>query len=406
MSAPSLALLALALLRPLLRDALDGGDDGGGFHDRTTTADLPRSRYSTRGQATCSTKITGSSVSTFARDRMVSRLMPKPPSSRKGLRMPGDQLTPVTRRRSSFALSPRQPNAVSTRRESVVVVVGDLAVIEALHLAAGGGEASLKVLAADDAELSRLHRLGVLLHGRQQLPARLGIDLPIDDEAAQRRAREPDRVEHCLLLRGAAQAAELGHELAHRPVAAIVGVVGDVGGDQALEPLRVVPVRAGRVGRSPLRPLGGGRRDLDPALAEPVDASASGAGSARCSHRQFVKNDAFASFRIEHAESGHSDPDLGPGFYRVPHHLALDDRRLADPVDPEDDPCRSPCAAISILPHLLVQHERHGDDGLQRVALRAARRRDVGFPGGDPDGEVEDALDRRWPGCRGRCRGS
>ena len=43
------ALLALALLRPLLGDALDGVDDGCGFHDRTTTALLPRSRYSTRG---------------------------------------------------------------------------------------------------------------------------------------------------------------------------------------------------------------------------------------------------------------------------------------------------------------------------------------------------------------------
>ena len=47
--ADALPLLALALLRPFLGDALDGADDGRGFHDRTTTLLLPRSRYSTRG---------------------------------------------------------------------------------------------------------------------------------------------------------------------------------------------------------------------------------------------------------------------------------------------------------------------------------------------------------------------
>ena len=50
-SAPRLALLGLALLRPLLGDALDGVDDLAGLHDRPPTADLPRSVYSTRGQA-------------------------------------------------------------------------------------------------------------------------------------------------------------------------------------------------------------------------------------------------------------------------------------------------------------------------------------------------------------------
>src|SRR5215204_6317024 len=109
-----LPLLALALLGPFLGDALDGVDDGRSFHDRTTTLLLPRSRYSTRGYAACSTKITGSSASTLCRERMLSRLMPKGPSERNGLRMPGNQFTPVTSRRPSpSALSPSQPKAVS-----------------------------------------------------------------------------------------------------------------------------------------------------------------------------------------------------------------------------------------------------------------------------------------------------
>jgi hypothetical protein len=58
-----IAFLALALLRPLLGDAVDRADDLVRFHERTTTADLPRSVYSTRGQAMCSTRITGSSRS-------------------------------------------------------------------------------------------------------------------------------------------------------------------------------------------------------------------------------------------------------------------------------------------------------------------------------------------------------
>src|SRR6516225_2688659 len=105
------ALLALALLRPFLGDAADGVDQRLRLH-HSTRALLPRSVYSTGGQAIWRTRITGSSVSQRARVKIVSRLVPCSPSSRNGLTMPGDQLTPVMRRRS--AACGHQANAVST----------------------------------------------------------------------------------------------------------------------------------------------------------------------------------------------------------------------------------------------------------------------------------------------------
>ena len=49
-------------------------------------------------------------------------------------------------------------------------------------------------------------------------------------------------------------------------------------------------------------------------------------------------------------------------------------------------PARSP-------PFPAVEHVAHGENGLQRVALRASRRRDIGLAGRDPDRVVENRLD-------------
>src|SRR5262249_1326145 len=115
----------LLLPGPLFRDALDGADDRPCVHPGyssstsspgaawppTTTADLPRSVYSTRGQARCSTRMIGSFLPARRRSSTVSRPEPNLPSPRNGLRMPGDQFTPVTSRRD-LPLG-HQPNAVS-----------------------------------------------------------------------------------------------------------------------------------------------------------------------------------------------------------------------------------------------------------------------------------------------------
>src|SRR5262249_1141802 len=67
-------------------------------------------------------------------------------------------------------------------------------------------------------------------------------------------------------------------------------------------------------------------------------------------------------------------------------------RLLADVVDLERDSVVN-AAGLDLDPAATaVEHERHGDDGLQRVALRAAGRGDVGVAAADPDGKVEHTL--------------
>ena len=151
------AFLPLALLAPLPGDALDGVDDAlsskPSDHDRTTTPLLPRSRYSTLGYAAWSTKITGSSASTLCRDRMVSRDMPKVPSERNGLRMPG---RPVHAGHEPAAVlrlvAEPAEGGLDDEGDAVIVIIGDLAVVEALHLAAGSRETRFEMLPPDNAE--------------------------------------------------------------------------------------------------------------------------------------------------------------------------------------------------------------------------------------------------------------
>ncbi len=49
-------------------------------------------------------------------------------------------------------------------------------------------------------------------------------------------------------------------------------------------------------------------------------------------------------------------------------------------------------ARVAAVP-LAVEHVAHGEDGLERVALRASGRRDIGLAARDPDGVVENRLD-------------
>ena len=92
------------------------------------------------------------------------------------------------------------------------------------------------------------------LHRGQQSFDRADVQAVAVAQRRERRSSQAGRLQHLLLLRRAAQAAELGDELAHRAVAAVVLVVGDVAGDQPLQVLRLVPVRGRRIGRPPLRP--------------------------------------------------------------------------------------------------------------------------------------------------------
>ena len=72
----------------------------------------------------------------------------------------------------------------------------------------------------------------------------------------------------------------------------------------------------------------------------------------------------------------------------------LDDRLLPDRIDGELDPV--PGAARTHIEDALVaiQDERHGNDGLERIALSAAVGGDIGLPARDAHGEVQDIGDR------------
>ena len=70
------------------------------------------------------------------------------------------------------------------------------------------------------------------LHRVEQRPQRPSVDGVVGDQARQRRARQPGRLEHRPLLGGAGEAAELRDELAHGAVAPAVGVMHHIGGDQ------------------------------------------------------------------------------------------------------------------------------------------------------------------------------
>ena len=83
-------------------------------------------------------------------------------------------------------------------------------------------------------------------------------------------------------------------------------------------------------------------------------------------------------------------------------------RLVVDVVDPELDAMLDAAGLDDRHAHrlgiaalaLAIEHVAHGENGLERVALRAAGRRHVGLAAGDPDRVVEDRLD----GARSRCR--
>src|SRR5262245_26177280 len=114
---PPPALLGLALLRPFLRDLLGDAEDLVGEAHASppiTRADLPRSVYSTRGWARCSTNTTGSSAVALSLASVVSSPSPVLPKDRNGFLIAALQFAPVKIRRRSLAPGPSQPNADSS----------------------------------------------------------------------------------------------------------------------------------------------------------------------------------------------------------------------------------------------------------------------------------------------------
>jgi hypothetical protein len=126
------------------------------------------------------------------------------------------------------------------------------------------------VLFADQPEVARLDRPGVLLAGREQPGIGGMIGLAGTEIAGERRPRRADLVEHRFLLGAPAQTAKLADELAHRALAAELLIAGNVRAHVPIEPRQIVLMRAGRLARPPFLPVGLGRPPLDPTRAIPL----------------------------------------------------------------------------------------------------------------------------------------
>ena len=180
--------------------------------------------------------------------------------------------------------------------------------------------------------------------------------------------------------------------------------MGHIGGDEALEALGIVPVRRGRIGRLPFLP---GRTE-SPAtddLRPNHETSRVSEGLSQVKSSAICKNRASASVRIEQAQSGQWTRISVPVLQSVRLDLVREHRLLADAVDREGDPVALALRRDLDLPALAVEHERHGEDRLERVALGAARRGDVGFPRADVRVEKSRMLLTVVAGIPGRCPG-
>src|SRR5262249_3876735 len=144
-------------------------------------------------------------------------------------------------------------------------------VIERLSVATRSQEALREMLTPDDAKMLRCYLLAVLLHRRQQLLDARVVDALDAEELRQRLMRAADLGEDLALHGGAGKSPELGDEFPHRALAPKL-TVAHVGGEIALQPAGIVPVRAGRIARPPLLPIRIGGLDVDKLLAVPESA--------------------------------------------------------------------------------------------------------------------------------------
>ena len=127
------------------------------------------------------------------------------------------------------------------------------------------------MILADAAEIERLDRLAVSLHGGEQLADAAIVDaITVAEELRERQPRCADLIEHQLLLGAAGQPAKLADELTDGArLTAMILVAGDVGTHQSPQPGFVVPMRRGRMLRTPFLPVRIGGLVIDAALAVP-----------------------------------------------------------------------------------------------------------------------------------------
>jgi hypothetical protein len=89
-----------------------------------------------------------------------------------------------------------------------------------------------------------------------------------------------------------------------------------------------------------------------------------------------------------------ADRRLDPVFYNRGASVVGDARNPPDRIGIENDAMRDALAFDDSLAPLAVEGETHGEYRLQRVALRASGRADVGFARRRPRGVVDKPRDR------------
>ena len=201
-------------------------------------------------------------ASTLCRERMQSRLMPKRAEGAERIddaRRPvdaGDQSRPTPRlppcRRASRRRSRRRRGC---RRRRSPRSCGNRSSPSRSRAAAKRASKCSRPMMPSKAGCTGLEFSCI---ASSSLPLHAGSIRPSTTRRLSGSRARPRRVEHRLLL-GALPLRPRNSATNSRTVriAAIVGIVRDIGCDQALEALEVVPVRRGRIGRLPLRP---GRR--------------------------------------------------------------------------------------------------------------------------------------------------
>ena len=243
------------------------------------------------------------------------------------------------------------------------------------------------------------------------MPARLTCSTP--KNCSQGLMRAAHFLEHFALNGGPGKPAELGDELPHRAIAPQVAIPGHMRGEITLQPGLVVPMRAGRIARSPFFPIGVGRRNVDELLAVP--------GPAQSQMR--VEPDIalgepyeLASRVVQERRAAivdHRPVDRDPRSYldRRWRGGVGNPRFVVDVVDPEFDAvfdaaglddCHAHRLGIAALA-LAIEHVAHRQDRLERVALRAAGRRHVSLAARHPDRVVQDRLDGAGLDAAARC---
>src|SRR5215471_7058641 len=270
-------------------------------------------------------------------------------------------------------------------------------VLERLDVAARCQEPGLEMLASDDAEMLGRYRVAVLLHRRQQfLDARV-VDALDAKELRQRLMRAAGLGQDVALHGGAGKSPELGDKFPHRALTLKLAVPGNVRSDVTLQPALVVPMRAGGVARTPLLPNRIGGLDVDELLAVPEPAQCQVRIEPHIRLHQQLEAALCERQPILTPPAGFGPlhRDGGPARAGAWRHRMGELGLAVDMIDAELDAMQLPARLddgdadglgidLPVVVVLAVKDVGHRQNGLQRIALRASRRRNISFAAGDP----------------------